>query len=60
MNDKNFPALPASVEPQTRKFLFFVKDKISQLLGKRMNRAVTFEDLVELGIIDKNPQKSRR
>lgn len=49
---KNIPAVPANAEPQTRNFLAFVRESLLRLCGKGAERAVTFRDLTDLGLID--------
>lgn len=61
MSEKNFPAVPASAEPQARVFLSFVRRVLLGLAGGSMERAVTFKDLTDLGLIDqKTAEKQAR
>ena len=53
MSDKNIPSLPTTADPKTRKFLSFVRSKMIRMFGSGNDRVVTFEDLVDLGLIDK-------
>lgn len=59
MTEKNFPAVPSSAEPQTRMFLSFVRSKLVSLLGTGEDRAVTFRDLTDLGLVDVQTAKKQ-
>lgn len=58
-SEKNFPAVPTKAEPQTRIFLAFVRSKLIGLLGDGENRAVTWKDLTDLGLVDVKTAKKQ-
>ena len=58
-NEKSFPAVPTKAEPQTRIFLSFVRSKLIGLLGNGENRAVTWKDLTDLGLVDMKTAKKQ-
>lgn len=56
------PAVPASVQPELRTFLSALRDNVEVSmtgLASSTRRAVTFDDLVALGLITK-PQAEAR
>ena len=54
-----FPSVPASVSPELRLILSAVRDSIEQFASGGMRRAVTFDDLVALGLVSQADAEAR-
>lgn len=54
-----FPVVPASVAPDMRLILNAVRDHIEQFTAGGMRRAVTFDDLVALGLVSQADAEAR-
>lgn len=51
MNNSSTPSVPADVGPGLRQFLLWVRNRLGT---SGMNRAVTFSDLVSMGVVTKS------
>ena len=58
-DDRLFPSVPSSVTPQERIFLNYIRDRIMRLLGRSLDRAVTYRDLVDFGLVDQSVIEKR-
>lgn len=57
MSTKGFPNLPTDTSPSMIAFLSRVLEVLGTLLGTRgskMDKAVTYQDLVDLGLIEED------